>query len=164
MAGLALALREGTTQAHRSAERATYIRDLATGRVDRPKYIAQLAAFHAIYSAIERALDTHAAHPIVAKVYERGLHRVAAIEQDLAFHAGPEWRAHLTPSPATARYVDRVRSIADHNAFKQSYREALDTLPVDDALAGRIVDEANVAFALNEALFNELSPPVPVPA
>lgn len=43
--------------------------------------------------------------------------------------------------------------IADHNAFKEEYRARLDAMPLDDATAQRIVDEANFAFALNRQVF-----------
>jgi len=214
MAGLALKLREGTANAHRSAERAGYVRALAQGQVDRETYIRQLLAFHHIYGAIEAGFTAHAAHPAVSTVFFPQLARVASIESDLAFLAGPDWRSRLTPSPVAARYVARIRAsiesdpallaahaytrylgdlsggqvlrklaarslqlpgddglgffdfpaIADHAAFKNEYRGRLDALPVDDATAQAIVDEANAAFALNEALFDELVPPSSVPA
>lgn len=46
--------------------------------------------------------------------------------------------------------------ISDEKAFKAKYRQALDELPVDDATADRIVEEANNAFGMNMKLFNEL--------
>jgi heme oxygenase len=46
--------------------------------------------------------------------------------------------------------------IADEKAFKAQYRQALDELPVDDATADRIVDEANAAFGMNMKMFQEL--------
>ena len=46
--------------------------------------------------------------------------------------------------------------IPDENAFKNKYRQALDELPIDDATADRIVDEANAAFAMNMKMFEEL--------
>ncbi|AFY65510.1 heme oxygenase (biliverdin-producing) [Geitlerinema sp. PCC 7407] len=46
--------------------------------------------------------------------------------------------------------------IDDEKAFKGTYRQALDELPVDDATADRIVDEANDAFGMNMKMFQEL--------
>lgn len=46
--------------------------------------------------------------------------------------------------------------ISDEKAFKAKYRQTLDELPVDEATADRIVDEANAAFGMNMRLFNEL--------
>ncbi|MBW4696508.1 MAG: heme oxygenase (biliverdin-producing) [Aphanocapsa lilacina HA4352-LM1] len=47
-------------------------------------------------------------------------------------------------------------TIADARAFKAGYRAALDTLPVDGPLAGRITEEAIEAFRYNMRLFEEL--------
>jgi heme oxygenase len=46
--------------------------------------------------------------------------------------------------------------IPDEKAFKTKYRQAMDELPVDEATADRIVEEANAAFGMNMKLFNEL--------
>jgi heme oxygenase (biliverdin-producing, ferredoxin) len=47
-------------------------------------------------------------------------------------------------------------TIPDEKAFKAKYRQAMNDLPVDDATADRIVDEANDAFGLNMIMFKEL--------
>ncbi|MGB3405748.1 MAG: heme oxygenase (biliverdin-producing) [Microcoleaceae cyanobacterium] len=46
--------------------------------------------------------------------------------------------------------------IPDEKAFKANYRQAMDSLPIDQATAERIVQEANDAFGMNMKLFNEL--------
>ncbi len=48
------------------------------------------------------------------------------------------------------------QDIADEKAFKVKYRAAMDSLPIDQAMADRIVDEANDAFRMNMAMFKEL--------
>jgi heme oxygenase len=47
-------------------------------------------------------------------------------------------------------------AIADEKAFKTTYRAAMDQLPIDQAMADRIVEEANHAFHLNMKMFQEL--------
>ena len=47
-------------------------------------------------------------------------------------------------------------SIPDEKAFKGTYRTAMDTLPIDQPMADRIVEEANEAFHLNMNMFKEL--------
>ncbi len=47
--------------------------------------------------------------------------------------------------------------IPDHAAFKTAYRAALDSLPLTPESQAEIIAEANLAFQLNIALFNELS-------
>jgi len=47
-------------------------------------------------------------------------------------------------------------SIPDEKGFKANYRATLDSLPIDQAVADRIVEEANHAFHLNMKMFQEL--------
>ena len=46
--------------------------------------------------------------------------------------------------------------ISDEKAFKQTYRQSLDSMPIDQAMADKIVQEANDAFGINMTLFKEL--------
>lgn len=46
--------------------------------------------------------------------------------------------------------------INDEGAFKNKYRGTIDAAPVDEAMADRIVEEANDAFGINMELFKEL--------
>ncbi len=46
--------------------------------------------------------------------------------------------------------------IDDEKAFKNTYRQAMNDLPIDETTADRIVDEANAAFGMNMKLFQEL--------
>jgi heme oxygenase len=55
---------------------------------------------------------------------------------------------------------DQIPTVEARRAFKVRYRDALNSAPVDDALIQGIVDEANLAFALNRNVFHELEPAV----
>ncbi|MEM6425992.1 MAG: heme oxygenase (biliverdin-producing) [Cyanobacteria bacterium P01_D01_bin.128] len=61
---------------------------------------------------------------------------------------------NLSDGEGTAFY--EFDAIADEKAFKQSYRNGLDEMPIDDAMADAIVAEANDAFGINMELFKEL--------
>ena len=61
----------------------------------------------------------------------------------------------LLPGDGTAFY--EFPDIPDLRAFKAEYRTKLDALPIDMAIARRIVDEANAAFWLNIHLVAGLS-------
>lgn len=61
---------------------------------------------------------------------------------------------NLAEGEGTAFY--EFAHISDEKAFKQKYRQNLDEMPIDDAAADRIVEEANAAFGLNMKLFQEL--------
>ena len=47
-------------------------------------------------------------------------------------------------------------AIEDEKAFKNEYRAAMDSLPIDATMAEAIVDEANAAFGMNMKMFQEL--------
>jgi heme oxygenase len=61
---------------------------------------------------------------------------------------------NLSDDEGTAFY--EFTDIPDEKQFKAKYRQALDELPINDATADRIVDEANATFAMNMQLFQEL--------
>lgn len=61
---------------------------------------------------------------------------------------------NLSDGQGTAFY--EFADIPDEKGFKAKYRQALDELPIDDATADRIVDEANAAFGVNMKMFQEL--------
>lgn len=61
---------------------------------------------------------------------------------------------NLTDGEGTAFY--EFAEIPDEKEFKNTYRQALNELPIDDAMADAIVDEANAAFGRNMAMFKEL--------
>ncbi len=54
--------------------------------------------------------------------------------------------------------------IADKKAFKNKYREALDTITTDSSVINAIVTEANYAFRLNMYMFDEIKSTDPYPA
>ncbi len=61
---------------------------------------------------------------------------------------------NLSEGEGTAFY--EFQDIPDDKEFKATYRQALNEMPIDEATAERIVDEANAAFGLNMKLFQEM--------
>lgn len=61
---------------------------------------------------------------------------------------------NLANGEGTAFY--EFETISDEKAFKNKYRQAMDNLPIDDATADQIVEEANAAFRMNMDMFKEL--------
>ncbi len=61
---------------------------------------------------------------------------------------------NLSEGQGTAFY--EFDQIPDEKAFKNNYRAAMDSLPIDEAQADLIVDEANDAFGKNMIMFKEL--------
>ncbi|MBW9204838.1 biliverdin-producing heme oxygenase [Mumia sp. zg.B17] len=201
---LSALMREGSRAEHTSAENSTFMSDLLEGRSSVERYTVFLRQLAVVYEAIESVGTVLAADPVGSAVVDAAVERSAAIEADLVFLAGEDWR-DIPVGPAATAYVQRVgetqddavRFLAHHytrylgdlsggqaigrilqreyglaeggvtfydfplvpkpKLYKDAYRARLDTLPLDDAAKQRVVDEVKVAFALNEALFAEMS-------
>ncbi|MGE5655971.1 MAG: heme oxygenase (biliverdin-producing) [Actinomycetota bacterium] len=63
----------------------------------------------------------------------------------------------LPPDRGTGLHdFEQIPTVEARRAFKETYRQALDSLPIDEATIQRIVDEANLAFKLNRDVMHEL--------
>lgn len=118
-----------------------------------PNWRDQIAPSAAAQSYIDRIREVSAQEPelLVAHSYTRYLGDLSGgqILKGIAQRA-----MNLTDGEGTAFY--EFHDIADEKAFKHTYRQAMDNLPIDDATADRIVDEANAAFGMNMKMFMEL--------
>lgn len=107
-------LRAETRELHARAERAGVMGLLLAGRLDRARYGALLRHLHALYVALEAALDAQAADPRLAPLLEPAWRRSEALACDLrAWHEGrlPDDEALV---PALREYVERLQSHARH--------------------------------------------------
>jgi heme oxygenase len=203
---LASQLREGTKKAHTMAENTGFVTCFLKGVVDKISYRKLVADLYFVYSAMEEEIGRLKGHPVVGPIASDALNRRAALEADLAFYFGSDWRQQVNPTPGAEAYVARLHQVAaespellvghhytryigdlsggqilkniaqkamnlgdhdglrfyefdaipDEKAFKANYRISLDQLPIDQAMADRIVAEANHAFHLNMVMFQEL--------
>ncbi|EMD39755.1 hypothetical protein CERSUDRAFT_112040 [Gelatoporia subvermispora B] len=120
---MATLLRLGTAQAHEKAEHSKGAAWLTRGELDRDEYIRFLMMLYHVYSALERALDRHAAHPVLAPTYNPALlARAPSLAADIAFllQASSDWQAHplhtellAHPPPTFAQYVARLDELAE---------------------------------------------------
>jgi heme oxygenase len=113
---LSVRLRTGTRAEHDAAQGSGFLDKLADGRLPRDAY-ADLAAQHwFIYDALERAGAAMAGDPVAGAFVLPELRRLPAIEADLAFLAGRDWRDRIRALPATVAYVDRLQAVASDRA------------------------------------------------
>ncbi len=106
-----------------------------------------------------------------AKAYIKRIHEISASEPELLVaHSYTRYLGdlsggqilkgiaqrgmNLTEGEGTAFY--EFADIPDEKEFKTNYRQAMNELPIDEATAERIVDEANSAFGMNMKMFMEL--------
>ncbi|MFD1715104.1 heme oxygenase (biliverdin-producing) [Amnibacterium flavum] len=106
------ALRERTRTDHSSSEGAGFMTDLMSGRGSRDDYIALVAQHYFIYAALEAAAESMRDDAIARCFISDDLTRLPALEQDLEFLLGDDWRAQIEPLPTTRRYVDRIDEVA----------------------------------------------------
>ncbi|MCS5717375.1 biliverdin-producing heme oxygenase [Herbiconiux sp. CPCC 205763] len=106
------ALRERTWTGHSDSEGAGFMTDLMSGKGTRDDYIALVAQHYFIYEALEAAADRMKNDPVAAAFISPKLTRLPAIEEDLRFLIGEDWREQVTPLPTTARYVQRINEVA----------------------------------------------------
>ncbi len=84
---------------------------LVTGRGCRDDYVALVAQHYFVYRAIEQATERMAADPVAARFISPRLTRLPAIEADLDYLVGHDWREVVRPLASTAAYVERIEQV-----------------------------------------------------
>ncbi len=105
------ALRERSSAAHSGSEHAGFMADLMRGEGTREDYVALVAQHWFIYEALESAAERMKADPVAATFISDRLTRLPALESDLEFLIGADWRERISPLPTTRRYVARIREV-----------------------------------------------------
>ncbi|MFY9713915.1 MAG: biliverdin-producing heme oxygenase [Microbacterium sp.] len=105
------ALRERSSGSHSASEHAGFMADLLSGSASRDDYTALVAQHYFIYEALESAAERMRQDPVASVFLSDKLTRLPALEADLEFLVGPEWREQIALLPTTRRYVDRIRQV-----------------------------------------------------
>ncbi len=106
------ALRERTWTSHGQSEGATFMHDLMSGKGTREDYIALVVQHYFIYEALEAVADAMAEDEVAGRFITPQLTRMPALEDDLEFLIGKDWKTATAPLPSTLRYVDRINAVA----------------------------------------------------
>lgn len=106
------ALRERTAAVHSDAEGSAFITELLSGKRDKEDYIALVGQQYFIYEALETVAETLKTDAVATAFISPQLTRLPALEADLAFLVGDDWRDTVAPLPATVRYVRRIHEMA----------------------------------------------------
>jgi heme oxygenase len=108
---------------------------------------------------------------VAAQAYVARIHDIAKTQPELlAAHSYTRYLGDLSGGQILKKIAQRAmnlgenggtafyefETISDEKAFKNKYRQALNELPIDQATAEKIVDEANAAFGMNMKMFMEL--------
>ena len=105
------ALRERSSAAHAHSESAGFMDDLMRGEGTRDDYIALVVQHWFIYASLEGAAARMRRDPVASAFISEKLTRLPALEADLEFLVGADWRERVAPLPTTRRYVERIERV-----------------------------------------------------
>jgi heme oxygenase (biliverdin-producing, ferredoxin) len=106
---LSRSLFAGSAVIHRHAERRPFQVVFLKAQLPREAYVEYLGRLSYVYAALEETDEALRNDPLAGRMYSPELHRGAAIDRDMRFFSGSDWRNRFKPSPATEAYADRIR-------------------------------------------------------
>jgi heme oxygenase len=109
--GSAAALRDATLDVHRDTERAPFIVALMTGRLGIADLARLTGQLRSVYAALEASVALYRDDPILGRLFDPRLNRLAAIDHDLVGLAGAAAAELAVPLPETVAYVERIRAV-----------------------------------------------------
>jgi len=113
---LAIALKEGTKESHSAAENTKFVASFLRGVVDYEEYRKLLTNFYYVYDTMEQRIR-ETEDPMVKAIKSENLERKEAIERDLEYYYGPDWKDKQTPSEACNKYCHRLNEVAEQNPY-----------------------------------------------
>ena len=105
------AMKRQTWQDHDAAEYTAYMQALLEGKLTRDEYADMVSQHYFAYLVIEDAAEKLKDDPIAGRFVSDGLTRVPALERDLEFLLGPDWRDRIEPNEGTQEYVARLQEV-----------------------------------------------------
>ncbi|XP_043821103.1 heme oxygenase 1 [Dromiciops gliroides] len=109
---LSEALKEATKDVHTQAENVEFLKNFQKGQVPREGFKMVMSALYHIYLALEEEMMRNKTHPAITPIYfPEELNRTPALEQDMEFWYGPQWRKEIPYTAATQKYVNRLREL-----------------------------------------------------
>jgi heme oxygenase len=104
-------LKAASWTAHEQAAQSPFMAGLMAGDLPRERYADLVAQQHAAYAVLEAAAEAMADDPVAGPFVRPELTRLPALEADLRFLLGDDWRSAVQPNAATRTYVDRLREV-----------------------------------------------------
>ena len=114
--GLALALDSGTRKSHSVAQNTAFVTGFFKGLSTKESYGTLLTSLYYVYKAMEESFDDTNENSVRA-LDDKELRRVNALELDLEYFYGADWRSKLNPSGATKKYVERIQEVASNQPY-----------------------------------------------
>ncbi|XP_010136329.1 PREDICTED: heme oxygenase 1 [Buceros rhinoceros silvestris] len=105
-------MKEATKEVHEQAENTPFMSNFQKGQVSLHEFKLVTASLYFIYSALEEEIERNKDNPVFAPVYfPAELHRKAALEKDLKYFYGSNWREEIPCPEATWKYVERLHYV-----------------------------------------------------
>lgn len=111
--GLWQSLMRDSAEIHRAAERRPFMVVFFKAELPKDAYIEYLGRLSFIYGVLEEVSASLQGDRVVGRMYMPQIHRSAAIDTDMRFLTGDDWRDRVKMSPATESYVETIRSTVD---------------------------------------------------
>tara|TARA_B100000131_G_scaffold172147_1_gene166356 strand:- start:633 stop:1340 length:708 start_codon:yes stop_codon:yes gene_type:complete len=138
MTDLALKLKEGTKESHSAAENTKFVAAFLRGVVDPEEYRKLLTNFYYVYDTMEQRIR-ETEDKMVHAIRSESLERKEAIERDLEYYYGPDWKEKQEPSEACNTYCYRINEIAEKDPYLLIAHHY--TRYIGDLSGGRILKE-----------------------
>ena len=116
MTELAIRLKEGTKESHSAAENTKFVASFLRGVVDYEEYRKLLTNFYYVYDTMEQRIR-ETEDPMVQAIKSEDLERKEAIERDLEYYYGPDWKEKQIPSEACNKYCHRLNEVAEQDPY-----------------------------------------------
>jgi heme oxygenase len=107
---LSRCLRRETWTDHERAEYSPFEVALATATIPRPAYLELLQQVYPVYIALEERAEELKDDAVAGRVFFPELNRREALEADIEFYGGADWRETTELLPVTEGYVERIRN------------------------------------------------------
>lgn len=104
-------LRTSTAEDHRNLREQPFMQALLAGELEADAYATLLAQHYFVYEALETAADFMRPDIVAGPFVSERLRRLPALERDLRYFFGPDWREVAHPSAATEQYRARVHEV-----------------------------------------------------
>ncbi|GAA4291761.1 biliverdin-producing heme oxygenase [Streptomyces venetus] len=105
-------IRTASREQHEEVRGSTFISDLLGHRLGVDAFARYTEQLWFVYGALESGAERLAADPVAGPFVRPELFRMAALEQDLEYLRGPDWRSGMDALPATREYARRVTECA----------------------------------------------------
>lgn len=109
--GFAQRLRASTRADHQRSRATPFVQALLAGEIDAEGYALLLTQQYFVHAALERAAEQMRCDTVAGPFVCDQLRRLPALEADLRYFLGRDWRSLSHPNTATERYVRRLGQV-----------------------------------------------------